>query len=183
MATDKSSAESEWYDYDAAARFLAQSCPDSIKNQLGPDLSSPESFACLLYRDHSDYLVKVAENALARHSEVLDQGLAREREVEPFRSDPEDVSIILGSISQTLIKLVNGTIPTPLWTLNADSISVMPHLAPLDLEFLSETEPPVMLYHELGGFRRNSILNGRVQKLFHPGQNTFVFSGSQWIMS
>ncbi|KAG6849476.1 hypothetical protein H0H87_002757, partial [Tephrocybe sp. NHM501043] len=41
----------EGRDYDDAAQLLARLCPDPVKNNPEIDLGSPESFACLLYRD------------------------------------------------------------------------------------------------------------------------------------
>ncbi|KAG6808638.1 hypothetical protein H0H92_003434 [Tricholoma furcatifolium] len=170
--------------YESTAQFLAHLCPESVRSQIGVDLSSPEVFACLLRRDHDGYLLKAIEPGKEVEPKVLDrfweECLRRVRlqgRGQALVSGLRKVPLILENIAHILIKLVNGTAPTPLWTLNADSTRAMPYLKPLDLKSLSEkSASPMMLYHELGGFKNNPMLHGRIQRLFHKGRNTSVFS-------
>ncbi|KAG6825038.1 hypothetical protein H0H92_005023 [Tricholoma furcatifolium] len=172
-------------DYDSTARFLADLCPESVKAQVGIDLCSPDAFACLLYRNHDGHFLNGIGHGKEVKPTVL-EGLwkeclsqARVQEDKPNLSELEKVPLILENLAPILIKLFNGMTARPLWTLKADSIKVMPYLKLLDLESLSKgTEPPVMLYHELGSFRNKPILNGRIQQLFHKVQNTFLVNAS-----
>ncbi|KAG6894179.1 hypothetical protein C0992_007176, partial [Termitomyces sp. T32_za158] len=162
------------------ARLLSQLCPDFVKNDIEADIGSPESFACLLYRDPD--LFRCVENAMASRepgdlepiwktciSKITRQSLSR----------PGNVPLILRRISANLNALICGEAEQVIWTLNGGRIGDTSDIEKVDLDSFSEKrEPPSMLLHELGSFRSDPRLRGRVQRIFCKGHNTFLVNAS-----
>ncbi|KAG6877361.1 hypothetical protein C0993_008216 [Termitomyces sp. T159_Od127] len=182
MSTDDNTISiTELHDYDAAARFLFKSCPASFKDDPELGLNSPESFACLLYRN-LDLFESIQNAKTPRKLNDLWQRcakLARPLQIDPLLSEPEKIPLILDRIAPKMLDLVSGNEDTPLWTLDQNFSNSMSDTRKLDLKSLLEEERlPSMLFYELGSFENNLCLNERVGKLFHSGHNTFLVNAS-----
>ncbi|KAG5720749.1 hypothetical protein E4T56_gene5001 [Termitomyces sp. T112] len=173
------------HDYDAAARLLSQLCPDSVKDNVENDLGSPESFACLLYRDSS--LFRRVEDARASRDfenfgniwNTCTNYFVRVRYKRERFARRENVPLILGKISANLNDLINGKMKRRPWTLDGSNIDGTSDVEKVNLSSFSETYgPPSMLFHELGSFQDDPVLRERVQRLFRKGHNTFLVNAS-----
>ncbi|KAG5352327.1 hypothetical protein C0989_002772 [Termitomyces sp. Mn162] len=169
-------------DYDSAAMFLFESCPDSIKSNTELGLGSPESFACLLHRDV--YLFRCIKNARTSRdlSGIWDicTDLSRPVEVNLLSPKPEiEVPLILNRIASKVKDLVSGKGGILPWTLDQNYPDSMSDIRKLDLQSLIEEERvPSMLFYELGNFGNEPDLNERVKNLFCKGQNKFLVNAS-----
>ncbi|KAG5338709.1 hypothetical protein C0989_006490 [Termitomyces sp. Mn162] len=168
------------HDEDNAARLLSRLCPDSVKN-VENEFGSPESFACLLYRNPS--LFRRVEEARASKNlkdfekiwEICTDHFSRAKSTRKHFSPPHNIPTILENISANLNDLINGKAEQPLWTLDRKDRDDMMDVKSVHLSsFLEMCEPPSMLFHELGSFQRDAILGERVQQLFRKGHNTHV---------
>ncbi|KAG6877598.1 hypothetical protein C0992_009616 [Termitomyces sp. T32_za158] len=172
-------------DCDSAARLLSQLCPDSVKQGVGNGFGSPESFACLLYRN-SNLFRRVQDARASRNTgdfekiwETCINYFDRVKSYRQHFSRPDDVPVILGKISVKLNKLITGTAEKVLWTMDRSDIDDSYDVKKVDLGSFSEKHgPPSMLLHELGSFQSDPILRERVQRLFRKGYNTFLVNAS-----
>ncbi|KAG6865612.1 hypothetical protein C0993_007907 [Termitomyces sp. T159_Od127] len=175
-------------DYDTAARLLSQLCPDFVKGNVEADIGSPESFACLLYRNPD--LFRCVEDARAsgdpREFETIWKAcidyFSLENMTRRSLSCPDNVPLVLRRISANLTALVNGEAQQVIWTLHKGHVDDTSDIEKVDLGSFSETrEPPSMLLHELGSFQSDHRLRDRVQRLFRKGHNTYVLSIFQYL--
>ncbi|KAG6818444.1 hypothetical protein H0H93_004891 [Arthromyces matolae] len=168
-------------DYDVAAQLLFQFCPDDIKKDPALDLNSPESFAVFLYRN-SDIYRTIQK---AKSSQVFtDYIWKRCKRYEHGPYIPPDhfrhpVEPVLQNIVPKMKQLVSGEAPELVWSLDDKQMHILPDITQVDLSyFRDKTQFPVMLFHELGGFRLDEKLNNRIQGLFKRGRNTFLVNAS-----
>ncbi|KAG5333545.1 hypothetical protein C0989_005489 [Termitomyces sp. Mn162] len=173
------------HDYDTAARLLSQLCPDSVKDSVENDLGSPESFACLLYRNPS--LFRRVEDARASRNledfeniwNTCTNSFTRAKYQTERLARRENIPLILGKISANLNDLINGKMKRRPWTLDGSNIDGTSDVEKVNLSSFPEMYgPPSMLFHELGSFQDDSVLRERVQRLFRKGHDTFLVNAS-----
>ncbi|KAG6815726.1 hypothetical protein H0H87_011942 [Tephrocybe sp. NHM501043] len=176
--------------YDDAARLLSMIYPESWKNSPKKDLASPESFACLLYRNPLLFNFVKRGLELRNFDSVWE---ACERYTEPLKRyhdhSIEDVPGILTGISSNFRDLVNGRMNTPFWRLSSpmpsdfentkekDPVAIVKEV---DLHQLMErTKMPSMLFYDLGSFKENPAQHRRLQKLFRmaTGKTRLLYEG------
>ncbi|KAG6812933.1 hypothetical protein H0H92_015253 [Tricholoma furcatifolium] len=167
-------------DHDNAARLLSAICPVSIKANVDNDLGSPESFACLLYRNPE--LLGCVKRALAERNfeSVWSLCLSFVERKKIFPSSTKRDPSYFTRMESKLKDLVNGKCKTPLWTLasasDAHPSAMVKHHTLTSL--MEETELISMLFYDLGSFKKDQVLNERVEKLFCKGKNTFLVNAS-----
>ncbi|KAG6875985.1 hypothetical protein C0992_001540 [Termitomyces sp. T32_za158] len=163
-------------DYDSAARFLFQTCPEYIKSKTELSLDSPESFACLLHKNLRLFLSVKKLGASESLDGIWKQciNLARPPRISLLSPKPEiEVPLILDRIASKVKDLVSGKGEVLSWTLNPNYPDAGSDMKKVNLESLIEEKMErSMLFYELGSFRTEPSANERVKKLFCKGQNT-----------
>ncbi|KAG6829216.1 hypothetical protein H0H92_005281 [Tricholoma furcatifolium] len=169
----------EELDYDIAAELLAQSCPESIKNETEIDIGSPQLLAYLLFR--SGELRNLVKEAIKAGNfedvwkECLSLAQPQESTMDRYLRRGSEVPSILGLLSSTLENLVNGGAELPLWSLER---STVPGVATIGLDSFAKKGSPPMLFHNLGSFQQDFSLKERVQSIFMRNRNTFLVNAS-----
>ncbi|KAG6815936.1 hypothetical protein H0H87_010068 [Tephrocybe sp. NHM501043] len=160
-------------DYDAAATLLSRLCPDFIKDNPDIDLGSPESFACLLYRD-PDLFEYVKKAGSLRKLDII-WTLCTELalpETLVWPPDPNTVPPLLDRIGPKMLDLVAEKGQKLVWTLDPSYPDTAPDIRRFDFQSLLEEESvPSMLFYELGGFQYvpnliNASATGKTRLLY-----------------
>lgn len=85
-----------------------------------------------------------------------------------------EIHTLLSELQPTMKKLVDGEITLPIWTPSFVDSAVASHLTSLKIPCLKGK--PNLLLHDLGSFKKDPVLEKRLNNVFMPNNHTFVVS-------